>query len=324
MRLWRSSPGKSENGRALAAIPVVVAVIFGWLLVPRAVPPRDMPMPLVDAAAIERTHESDRARVRSAHDAPLPPEVRALGASIRAFNSAESAARPDTPWDVLRANVDRTRKEALSFGVGPLLDLRAVQCDRFVTELASWESGAPLSAELVATGGRFLQRFSDVGGGKSPEDPRARFVAPNEDERRVLCKLQWNTVSGFDGVSDFELTLDESRVLYTFYLGHPHPPEITRRTIDAARMTAKTAADCDALGAGEAMASEQWRVEKLKALGRIDATYPTDYAVGVAEYRAGRFEASARAFEAFIDKHPDGVLTLRARNHLRAALAEAP
>ena len=308
--------GGKNSGRWLAAVPVAVALTLGFLIVPRAVPPRDVPLPVVDAAALARTHESDAARVRAAEAEPLPREVRALGAAIRAFNTAEEANTPDAAWDVLRANIDRARREALPLGVGPLLSLRAVQGDRFVAALHEWEHGAPPSAELAATGGGFLQRFAAVGW------VHDRRVELDDDALRVAFKLKWNVVAGVDGVSDFEPTLNESRALYAFYLGHPHPPEQTKRSIDAARVTAKSREDCDALDSGEAMASEGWRAEKIKALGRIDAAYPTEFALGVAEYRAGRYEASARAFDAWIDAHPDGPLTLRARNHLRAAMAE--
>lgn len=316
MSAARREAPKKNGGRWLAAIPVTVALMLGILLVPRAVPPRDVPLPIVDASALARTHAEDAARVRAAEAEALPREVRALGAAIRAFNTAEDANAPDTAWDVLRANIDRARKDALPFGVGPLLALRAVQGDRFVASLHEWEHGAPPSAELAATGGGFLQRFAAVGW------VRDRRVELDDDALRVAHKLKWNVVSGFDGVSDFEPTLDETRALYAFYLGHPHPPEQTKRSIDAARMTAKSKEDCDALDSGEAMATEAWRAEKIKALGRVDAAYPTDFALGVAEYRAGRYEASARAFQGWIDAHPDGALTLRARNHLRAAMAE--
>jgi hypothetical protein len=34
----------------------------------------------------------------------------------------------------------------------------------------------------------------------------------------------------------------------------------------------------------------------------------------------GRFDASAQSFEAWLKDHPEGPWTLRARNHLKAAL----
>ncbi len=304
------------GARWLALVPVGSALLLGLLVLPRRVPPRDVPLPRVDAAALERTHAEDSARVQRTNEHPLPPELRALGSAIRELNTAENANVADTPWEALRAAIDRTRKESLPFGIGPLLDLRAVQGERFLSELHAWAHGAPPSAELAATGGAFLVRFTQVGW------VHDRTIVPSDDALRVAYKVVWNTIVGVDDVAGFEPTLDEQRTLYAFFLSHPRPAERAKASIAAARATAKTHEDCEALDAGEALAAESWRVEKIKLLGRIDPDYPTDYALGVAQYRAGRYDESARSFQAWIDRHPDGDLSLRARNHLLAANAE--
>ena len=46
--------------------------------------------------------------------------------------------------------------------------------------------------------------------------------------------------------------------------------------------------------------------------------YPTE---GVARYRHRDYEASVQSFREWLMQHPDGPWTIRARNHLRAALA---
>jgi hypothetical protein len=43
--------------------------------------------------------------------------------------------------------------------------------------------------------------------------------------------------------------------------------------------------------------------------------------MGVAYYRVGRYDTSLEAFRSWIEKHPDGPLSLRARNHMKAAMA---
>ena len=115
-------------------------------------------------------------------------------------------------------------------------------------------------------------------------------------------------------------TLDEERVLYTFFLRAPHAPEAVRARFDAARRGARDAAACRAIDEGERMAAEAWRATKIRALGAIDPAYPTPFALGVALQRAGEAPAASAAFRAWLDAHPDGPWTLRARNHLRAAL----
>jgi len=320
MSLWRrNDDGQkgSEGGRALALIPVSVALLLAALMLPHAVPPRDVPLPDVDAEALDAVRVRDDARALAAAATPLPTPVRAFGEAIRSFNVAEASDLPETPWEVLRSDVDRTRKEAMATGVGPLLDLRAAQMKKFLDGLRDWRKTGTASPEFEAVAGAFLRRMKAAGWAHE------RDLDLSDSELRVMYKLKWNAVARFEELPGFEPSLDEVRELYTFYLTHPHAPEGTRATIDAARKHARTEADCEALAAGEAMAGESWRLEKIERLGRLDPGYPLDFARGVALYRAGNYEGSARAFDAWLQQHPDGPWTLRARNHLRAALAEA-
>jgi TolA-binding protein len=70
----------------------------------------------------------------------------------------------------------------------------------------------------------------------------------------------------------------------------------------------------------EAMAAEGWRLDKVRRIGALDPAYPTAYAVGVAHYRHKDYEAAVESFRDWIDAHPNGPWTLRARNYIRAAL----
>lgn len=320
MSLWRRNdqgPRGQQGGRALALIPVSVALLLAVLMLPRAVPPRDIPLPNVDARALEAARAGDDARAAAAADTPLPQAVRAFGAAIRAFNVAEARDAPDTPWEILRSDVDRTRKEAMATGVGPLLDLRAAQLKKFLDGLVVWKKTGKVSTEFEAVAGAFLRRTTAAGW------VHDREVDLSDADLRVMYKLKWNAVAHFEELPGFDPSLDELRELYTFYLLHPHAPEGTRAAIDAARKNAHTTADCEALAAGEVMAGEGWRLDKIERLGHLDPTYPVEFARGVALYRTGNYDGSARAFEAWLQQHPDGPWTLRARNHLRAALAGA-
>jgi TolA-binding protein len=148
-------------------------------------------------------------------------------------------------------------------------------------------------------------------------------ISMPEDALRTAFKLTWNGVLGLDTRRELAPTLDEMRALYMFYLRHPHAPEAVRDRLEAARRTAGTAQACAALDAGEEMAAETWRIEKIRKLGAIDPAYPTAFALGVAQFRHGSFEAAAESFRDWLRAHPEGAYTLRARNHLRAALIEA-
>jgi hypothetical protein len=145
-------------------------------------------------------------------------------------------------------------------------------------------------------------------------------VVMAEPERRVAFKLAWNGLAQLENLPDFDLALDEMRVLYTFYLQHPHPSDPVRAQIDARRRTARTKKECDALDAGERLAAEAWRLDKIDKLAKVDAAYPLEYARGVSLFRLARYGESAHAFERWLEAHPNGPFTLRARGHLRAAL----
>jgi hypothetical protein len=88
-----------------------------------------------------------------------------------------------------------------------------------------------------------------------------------------------------------------------------------------ARAAARTKKACDALDDADAMAAEAWRLEKVRKIASIDPAYPAAYAIGVAQYRHKDYEASVQTLREWLEQHPDGPYTIRARNHLRAALA---
>jgi hypothetical protein len=66
------------------------------------------------------------------------------------------------------------------------------------------------------------------------------------------------------------------------------------------------------------------RREHVEKVARRDPDYPADFARGVLFFQAHAFEASAEAFRRHLERHPDGPWTLRAKNHLLAAVAEVP
>ena len=305
----------SKDGRFLALIPALVGVLLALLLFPHASPPDDVPLPDLDTRKLAAIEHADDARARHAEATPLPAEVRALGDAMRAFDTTEAKDPPHAPWPDLRRAVDEARATALEKGDDAVLDLRAVQLARFLDEVRTWRKTGKESPELDALAGGFVRRMTMTGWIKDGA------LAASDRELRVMFKLRWNAVARLDAVPAFAPTLDEMRAFYMFDLLHPHPTQAARDTLAAARKNAKTRADCDALAAGEQIAAEQWRLDKIDKLARIDPSYPAAYARGVALYRTAKFDESARAFEDWLRLHPDGPLTIRARNHLRAALA---
>ena len=98
-------------------------------------------------------------------------------------------------------------------------------------------------------------------------------------------------------------------------------PDARRELVQTELTQASNPTACAAARANERRLVELWRADKIQRLATVDPSYPAEYALGVAYYRASRYEQSIDAFRRWIDEHPDGPYALRARNHLRAALA---
>jgi hypothetical protein len=141
-----------------------------------------------------------------------------------------------------------------------------------------------------------------------------------EITRRVAFKLTWNRVLSLDHDPGFALTLDETRVLYGFYLTHPHASEEQR-----ARFAAAMSAAPDPLARARAEETEDkattsWQLGKIAELGRVDPTYPTGLAQAAALFLKHDYAGSAMLYQTWLDAHPSGEWTLRVKNHLQAAL----
>ncbi len=315
------APGKTQwTGYSLGLVPLGAAALFCALLLPRVAPPEDVPVPLADGRALARVQRDDARLART----PLSDDTRALGSALRAFNTLEAEQTTDayvTPerMNAAREDIDKALKPIVPLPTSDtaLLALRATQLELFVSEVKKYEASGKESSELLAIGGPFVRRMRDVGWGEGEHG-----LAMDEPVLRTMFKLAWDALLHLDR-PPFAPTLDEQRALYAFYLRHPHAPETTRKRIDEARVAAKTAKSCAALVDAEAMAAEGWRLDKVRHIGAIDPEYPTAYAVGVAHYRHRDYEAAVESFRDWLDAHPDGAWTLRARNYIRAALAQS-
>lgn len=324
---WPKVDRKEEGrkgDRLLALVPVTAFVFMAALLLPRTAPPGDVPVPMPDGRALASVEREDTERVASAKAARLPGDVLALGSAIRAFNALST--KPSSELEILKARhdlddamraftepADASQRER---AVSDVLTLRAVQLDAFLHEVEMFEKTGEISDDLRELGGTFVERMRDAGW---VTDDHHVLLSPSQ--RRVAFKQVWNAVVGVDGAERFRPTLDEQRSLYALYLAHPHPPEFQREAFDAQRRAATTKAACERAEADVRRATELWRIDKIKRLGAIDPTYPTSYALGAAYFRAGRYDLSIEAYRSWLDAHPEGPYALRARNHLRAALA---
>lgn len=288
------------------------------LLLPRGAVPDAVPLPELDDRVIAREIRADADRAAKARAAPLPQTVRALGSAIRTFNTREATDATEIELADARADIERARLGVLGKGMDEdLLALRAVQLGGFLAEVRRFERTGESSAELEALGGTFVRRMRKVGW------CRDHTVVLNDIERRAAFKGTWNALIEVDKRSAFKLSPMETRALYTLYFTHPHAPEAQRAQLALARRAAKDQATCARIDDGERAGEQSWLLTKLGEYAPLDPAYPAQLARGIAYYRRHQYADSARAFSQWLEDHPDGPWTLRARNYLRAAtLAE--
>lgn len=307
----------STSARWLALVPVSVAALTMLLMMPRAVPPEEIPLPVIDAEALDRVRRDDLDRAARARAIRLPSAVLLVGTSLRALNANLVSNAGDEDVSATRTALEHAVRTVMldgEEGFDGLRSLRAVQLDTFLAAVEAFESTGVVSEELEAVGGAFLDRMHAAGW------LDGNRVVLDDRERRAAYKLVWTAQIGAERMPQLELTLDEQRALYTLYLRRPHAPEAQRVLRASQRASATSDVACQRAVAQERVAIEQWRLEKIKRLGALDPAYPSAYALGVAYYRIGRYDASVESFRSWIDRHPDGALSLRARNHLKAAL----
>jgi hypothetical protein len=291
-------------------LAIFLAGSSALIAVPRSVDASLLPEPSLSPRALAAAAQADdalaaQAAVEAEAGARLDFDVRALGSAIRAYGVADAEGN-DTEIVVARQRVAEAAKRARLHGEEPLAKLRAFQLEAFLRALRHWEARGIELPELRELGGGFVAmaaRNDWIDDG---------LVALDGATRRALFKKRWNELTLLRG-ERLDLSLDEQRVLYRFLLRRP-----PREDLDSAAAPRPPRG----LKASErgAYFAEQYRMRKIDELAALDPTYPADFARGVVLYRLRRSTLSAEMFRRHLEAHPDGPLTLRAQNHLRAAL----
>ncbi len=314
----RQIVASGTGGRALALIPVIVALLIGALMMPRSAAPEAIPVPMVDVREIARIERRDHELAEHARREQLPGEVRALGSAIRDFNTRQAQDADELALTEARTVLNKVRGPALAVGIDKLLELRALQAETFLEEVRRFEATGKESEELQALGGAFVRRMRSTGWCDANNT-----IVLDETQRRIAFKATWNAMVGLEAQPELSPTLDETRALYTLYIQHPHAPEPVRAQLASARRNAPDERTCNEIAGREAAAAEGWRLEKIRKLGPIDSSYPLAYALGVANFRRGQYPAAAESFRTWLNQHPNGPWSLRARNYLKASVEAA-
>lgn len=319
--------GRTASGRWLSLVPVTIAVVLLALMMPHATAPEDVPLPRIDHHALAAATNDDIQRAARAQrpDQRLRDDVLAVGTALRAYQKAQSDGSTADALTEAKLRLDnalglllgRDADRAAAYDL--LRSLRAVQLEQFLSAVKEYESTGKPTDELAELGGTFIDRMRSAGW------MEGNRLVLDDAQRRAAFKTVWTALLFGAFASPLDPTLDEQRVLYGLYLLRPHPPEINRKGFEIRRASAATPAECAKIELEESLAAEMWRADKVRRLGEIDPTYPTNYALGVSLYKAGHYEESAQAFQRWLEVHPEGPWTLRARNHLKAALvAQGP
>lgn len=289
---------RSEDGKPAPAARwgmgvglALTIVVAARLAVPQAIAPREVPLPKLEHATLAAELAEHRARLRALEQQPLSLEVRSVGEWLRRLGAAEMEELPGSESSNgerqhAQRSLERQTQRALVTGeFEGLLTLRALQTERFVDAIQSWDGSLPPPRELVELSGRFAEHVRPLTRSSgAPLDPL---------ELAAAYRIRWTRITGSGRHHAFAPTANDLRL--------------------NARLRLRWA---------ETLPSEQRRASQLAAiesLAEVSPDYPVAFASGVALYLAGAYSEAFERFNAHSLAHPDGPWTLRARNHALAA-----
>lgn len=277
---------------------VALSISGAMVVIPRPTYPQVLPLPVVDKQQISAREQEEIRRALSALDGSLDKETRAIGEQFRRLGLvlAERHAVTGTKLEVLRKDarelLGREARGDTPSGAEALLKLRALQGQLFLDAVEAWRSTGKLNDDVRELGGPFhtIARESWL------EDGRMRL---DRDELRLFFRIHWGKLTGLYGVEPFGPSLEELRRYYLSHLVHPPgaPGDLMTRTVN--------------------------QLGFVRALGKVESSYPATLAEGILELRLGQPERALLALEAHLKAHPNGPWAHLAQNHLLLARRQA-
>ena len=290
-------PGKLQLARHLEGWPAALALVGGALLVvglvvPRTAEPHILPVPIVDRVEQRDRNQRETRRADEARANRLPFEVRAVGERLRRCGWGLARGDGRAASEEARLLLEATQRARREYGDEPLLALRAVQTEMFLSALRHWEISGIEANDLRELGGDFVREARANGW-----IAQGRVVM-SANERRVAYRLRWTRLTGLLETHPFSPALNEWRAYYRFLLEHPERSQMVP---------------------GEG-GCERRLLSYVVALGDRDPSYPTLLAQGVLHYRLRDYDLAQDAFRLYLAQSPDGPMRTWARNYLVSAL----
>lgn len=274
---------------------VFFAGAMAALVVPRAVPPTEVPVPIVAPRDVDAVVARDRARAVAAR-AERAPAVALVGATFREVGRAEHAGDPAILSDTLR-RLAEAKEAALRLGDQVLLDLRSYQAESFIAATEVYASSGD-DGGFIELGGSLFTTMRDNGW----LDESTHRVHADAFERRAMFDARYASVVGLAGPA-FALTPVEHRALLRLCIRLPALPKGGTRGDPSTRIF-----------------SDGWLLARLAEAEGDVPEYPFALARGILHYRTQRYQEAQRELGDATARN-GGPYALRAFNHLRAAFA---
>jgi hypothetical protein len=330
--------GARRESPVLALVPLTVASLLFLLLVPRGTPPDDVPLPPVDRRELDAVAAADAALAGKAAKG-LDADVRAVGSALAALHvqldvDAPNIREVDLAVDGIADEIKRIQDaKGADAGLEAMLTLRALQLQEFLGEVRVLRQTGVVSEPLRRLAAPLVRKLTSFGW-FAPAATDHRYVIPEDRELAVLFKRMWNTETGLAPLlspghrpdaanaltAQYAETRAERLLLHRLNLRTPHAESASMVRLALAKRIAATPAEKLKAEEDLQVSSERFRAAKIADVRADDPSYPVDYALGVALYRAHDYEHSAEALLRYTELNPGGDYALRARHHLAAVL----
>jgi hypothetical protein len=284
---WR----KHFEGWQVALVLTVCAAVPSVLAIPHATVSREIPLPSIDRAEQRRVAQRDRAL---AEEARLPYETRASGDAFRRYGALRARGVQTAAQWILNDVQQAVRTAQSDQMLKPLLQLRAVQTQLFITATDRLRIASPPDSDpdVLELGGEFMKE-ARAAGWLGP-----RGLQATVDELRTWFVIRWNTLTQLTQEPLFAASLNEWRCYYAFLLRDDHePPDVPW---------------------GDVLS---YKARVLGALAAKDPDYPINLAQGLLSCQAGDYTTCSELLTQHLRRSPNGPWTLRAQATLKVAAA---